>query len=72
MSSEQLVTRIDALPEDARRSLLAFLDFLTERSGQPTPQGASRVFKFDWEGGLADAFPGATAVELQHRANEWR
>ena len=72
MNSEILAARIAALPEESRQVLLALVDLLAEKADaapQPEPR---HVFKFDWEGGLAGAFPGATSVELQHRVNEWR
>lgn len=72
MNSEYVIARIEALPEQSRKVLLALLDFLTERSDAIPSESQKHAFKFDWEGGLSDAFSGTTAVELQHKANEWR
>jgi hypothetical protein len=72
MNSELVLARIEALPEESRHLLLTLVDLLTEKAGASPGQGQKHVFQFDWEGGLSVAFAGATSVELQHRANEWR
>jgi hypothetical protein len=58
------------MPEDMRRQVLDYVEFLLSRY-----HGKSRKvrdFRFDWEGGLS-AFAGKyTSVELQHKASEWR
>jgi hypothetical protein len=64
--------RIEALPEESRQLLLALVDLLAEKADAAPRSERKHVFKFDWEGSLADAFAGTTSVELQHRANEWR
>ena len=72
MNSGLVLARIEALPDESRQLLLALVDLLAEKAdAAPRPQ-QKHVFKFDWEGSLADAFAGTTSVELQHRANEWR
>lgn len=70
MKTEQVVARIEALPEASRRALLQLLEQLAEAADQLSE--AKHVFKFDWEGGFAEAFPDLTAVDLQHQANAWR
>jgi hypothetical protein len=72
MNSELVLARIEALPEESRQLLLALVDLLAEKADAAPRPKQKHVFKFDWEGGLAGAFAGATSVELQHRANEWR
>jgi hypothetical protein len=72
MNSELVLARIEALPEESRQLLLALVDLLGEKTGDGPRPKQQHVFKFDWEGGLADAFAGASSVELQHRSNEWR
>jgi hypothetical protein len=72
MSSEVVLARIEALPEESRQLLLALVDLLAAKADAASRPGQKHVFRFDWEGGLADAFAGATSVELQHRANGWR
>jgi hypothetical protein len=72
MKAEQVLARIEGLPEESRQALLHLLDCLAEKADASPQAGQKYFFKFDWEGGLADAFPGLTSVELQHQANEWR
>ena len=72
MKSELVLARIEALPEESRQLLLALVDLLAEKADASPRPGPKHQFKFDWEGGLAEAFAGTTAVDLQHRANEWR
>jgi hypothetical protein len=72
VNSKAVTARIEALPEESRQLLLNLLDRLTEKAEASLPAGRKHLFKFDWEGSLSDAFAGATSVELQHRANEWR
>ena len=72
MNSELVLARIEALPEESRRLLLALVDPLTEKADAVPRLEDGHIFKFNWEGGLAEAFPGTSSVELQHRANEWR
>jgi hypothetical protein len=68
--NSELLARIEGLPEESRQVLLALLDLLVEKADAAPPR--KRVFAFDWEGGLAGGFAGATSVEFQHRASEWR
>jgi len=72
MSRDAIIAKIESLPEESRKQLLAFLNFLAEQSGQLTPSTKSPGFKFNWAGGMADLRKEFTAVELQHQANEWR
>jgi hypothetical protein len=69
---ERVIQKLEALPEESRKQALAFLDFLAERASEVPRPGEKHEFKFDWAGGLADAYPGMTAVELQHKISEWR
>jgi hypothetical protein len=69
---EPIIQKLEALPEESRKQLLACLDFLAERASEMPPPGSAPGFKFDWAGGLADAYPGVTAVELQHKISECR
>ena len=72
MNSEIILARIEALPEPSRQLLLALVELLAEKADAAPRPEQKHAFKFDWEGGLADAFAGTTSVELQHRVNEWR
>ena len=31
-----------------------------------------KEFKFNWAGGLKNAFPGKSSVDLQHESTNWR
>lgn len=72
MSHEAIIAKIESLPEEYRKQLLAFLNFLAEQSSQLAPSTKPPGFKFNWAGGFADLGKQFTAVELQHKANEWR
>lgn len=72
MNSELVLARIEALPEESRQLLLTLVDLLADKADAAPRPEQKHMFKFDWEGGLADAFVGTTSVDLQHRANEWR
>ena len=72
MNSELVLSRIESLPEESRQLVLALVDILAEKADAPLRSEQKHVFKFDWEGSLADAFAGTTSVDLQHQANEWR
>ncbi|HPC60277.1 MAG TPA: hypothetical protein PKX23_06435 [Verrucomicrobiota bacterium] len=72
MSSEQLLSQIEALPEESRRLLMELVAQLARQAEKPVTPAPPHPFKFDWEDGLAGAFPGASSVELQHLSSEWR
>lgn len=72
MSREAIIAKIELLPEESRKQLVAFLNFLTEQSGSMTQSSKPPGFNFNWAGGFADLGKEFTAVELQHKANEWR
>jgi hypothetical protein len=72
MSRDAIIAKIDSLPEESRKQLLAFLDFLAGQSGQLAQFAKPPGFKFTWAAGMADLGKEFTAVELQHKANDWR
>ena len=72
MSRELILEKIEGLPEESRRQLIAFLDFLSGQASRPAQASPAPGFKFNWAGGLADLSQEFSAVELQHRASEWR
>jgi len=67
MHEDEIEVKVQDLPEDVRRELLDYIDFLLTKYGK---KGAGRL-RFDWEGGLSEVND-LTSVELQHRALEWR
>ena len=66
---EMLSKTLEELPPELKREALDYIEFLTTkyrgRRGRKRPA-------FGWAGGLADMREELTAVELQHRASEWR
>jgi hypothetical protein len=72
MSKSALIAKYEALPVPAQRQVEAFIEFLAKASSPKSTKPAKRRFNFDWAGGLEDLKDQFTAVELQHRINEWR
>jgi len=68
MHEKEIEQKIRELPDFLMREVLDYIEFLLTkyRESEPKP----KKFKFDWEGGLADI--DKSAVELQHKALEWR
>ncbi len=69
MEADILLNKFQNLPENARKELLDFLDFLSLRYGKKRKEKKGE-FSFDWKGGLKDL--DETSVGLQHKANLWR
>ena len=69
MKSEIIKARLEELPEDLRREVLDYIEFLLQKYSIKTEK---RGFRFDWEGGLSHLKEKYTSVELQHKALEWR
>lgn len=69
MEADILISKFQNLPQNAKRELLDFLDFLIFRYKKAEYQ-KKKGFSFDWEGGLKDVKD--SSVELQHKANQWR
>jgi hypothetical protein len=72
MSKSALIAKYEALPVTAQRQVETFIEFLSKTTSAKTTSPAKRRFKFDWAGGLEDLKDQFTAVELQHRINQWR
>lgn len=69
MEAEVLINKFQNLPQNAKKELMDFLDFLTSRY-KKAESWKKKGFSFDWEGGLKDLKE--SSVELQHKANQWR
>ena len=69
METDVLMNKFQSLPENARKELIDFLDFLSFRYVK-NKKRKNKTFSFDWEGGLKEL--NETSVELQHKANQWR
>jgi len=70
MYEKEIRLKIRKLPEDLRKEVLDYIEFLLRKCKREKIE--SRKFKFDWEGGLSEIREKFTSVELQHKAVEWR
>lgn len=70
MHEKEIELKIRELPEDLRREVLDYIEFLLKKYRDKEIK--VKRFKFDWEGGLSELREKFTSVELQHRALEWR
>lgn len=70
MTTNQIIQdRLEALPENLKREVLDYIDFLLQKYDIKTKKGG---FRFDWAGGLSELKDKFTSVELQHKVLEWR
>ena len=69
MINHTLKVKLEDLPEDIKKEIIDYIEFLLQKYGQ---KGKREKFSFDWEGGLAELKGKYTSVELQHKASEWR
>lgn len=72
-----IADKFNHLPAKAQAEVLAFIDALSKKyaalsAGKGKKKPASGSFEFTWEGALAKHKKKFTAVELQHKATEWR
>ena len=70
MYEREIELKAKDLPEHLKRQVLDFIEFLSER--YKGNKRRKKKFKFDWEGGLSKLKGKISAVELQHKALEWR
>ena len=70
MYENEIEVKMKEFPEDLRKEVLDYMDFLLMKyKGKGTK---AKKFKFDWEGGLSEIREKVTSVELQHKSLEWR
>lgn len=69
MQKQTVKEKLKELPEDLKKEVLDYIDFLIQKHEKKVK---NRKFKFDWEGGLSELKKKYTSVELQHKAMEWR
>jgi hypothetical protein len=67
---KEIEVKIRELPDDLRREVLNYVEFLL--TNYKNREASAKKFKFDWEGGLSELKGEFTSVELQHKASEWR
>ena len=70
MYEKEIELKMRELPEDLRREVLDYMEFLVKKYMGKRIE--AKKFKFDWEGGLSKIREKFTSVELQHKASEWR
>jgi hypothetical protein len=70
MSVNEIEEKIQELPEELKREVLDYAEFLLSK--YKDKKATAKKFKFDWEGGLSGADENLTSVDLQHKALEWR
>jgi hypothetical protein len=70
MNEKEVELKIRELPEDLKREVLDYMEFLLEK--YKGKEIKTKSFNFDWEGGLSELQEKFTSVELQHKALEWR
>ncbi|MEW6381201.1 MAG: DUF2281 domain-containing protein [bacterium] len=66
MEDQIIKAKLEELPEDLKKEVLDYIEFLLQKYGKRPPE--KRKFRFDWEGGLSDLKDKYTSVELQHKA----
>ena len=72
MYENEIEVKIRELPDDIKREVLDYMEFLSGKYKGTKARARSKKFKFDWEGGLSELRNKFTSVELQHKIMEWR
>lgn len=73
MIEQKIDVMVHNLPLHLKREVLDYVEFLLNKYPEhPKAVAAEKKFRFNWEGGLAEIKDKMTAVELQHKAMEWR
>jgi hypothetical protein len=70
MREREIEVKLQKLPENLRREVLDYMEFLLKKY-KGTKSNAKK-FRFDWEGELSEIRGEFTSVKLQHRTLEWR
>jgi len=70
MYENEIEVKMRGLPEDLRREVLDYMEFLLRKYKSKGTK--AKKFKFDWEGSLSEIREKVTSIELQHKALEWR
>jgi hypothetical protein len=70
MHEREIEVKLQKLPEDLRREVLDYMEFLLKKYAGT--KSKAKKFRFDWEGELSEMRGEFTSVELQHRTLEWR
>lgn len=70
MYAKEIEVKMRELPENLRREVLDYMEFLSRKYKGRIVK--AKKFKFDWEDGLSEIREKFASVELQHKALEWR
>ena len=68
MYGTEIEVKMRELPDDLRREVLDFMEFLSMKYKGKVIK--AKKLRFDWEGGLSEIGEKFTSVELQHKALE--
>lgn len=69
MIDQMIKSKLEELPEDLKKEVLDYIEFLLQKHRKKVKK---EKFRFDWEGGLSELKDRYSSVELQHKAMEWR
>jgi hypothetical protein len=70
MHEKEIAVKMQQLPDDLKREVLDYVDFLLSK--YQGKDSARKKFTFEWEGELSEMREKYTSVELQHKALAWR
>ena len=70
MHINEIGTKIQALPDSAKREALNYIEFLLQKYAEP--QKNARPFHFTWENTLKNITEESGSVDLQHHSSRWR
>ena len=74
MSTNEIGSKIEKLPEHLVPEVMDYVEFLLNKYGtkKPDTRKDKNKSRFDWEGGLSKLKAQFTSTELQHKAADWR
>lgn len=70
MFDNEIEVKIKELPDDVKREILDYIEFLQKKYKKA--ENGKRKFKFNWEGALEKLKDKFTSMELQHKASDLR
>jgi hypothetical protein len=69
MNTQNINEKFQSLPHYLKREVLDYIEFLTKRY---KVHHKEKRFSFKWEGGLKELKEQFSAVNLQHKAKDYR
>ncbi len=70
MDEKEIEIKIKNLPENLKRDVMEYIDFLLKK--YQNQEIKKRKLKFEWEDGLSEINKEFSSVELQHKSLEFR